>query len=114
MLTDCRCEVHGTRLPAGNLLLAARRHHRQVVGSDVNTDSNEDSDEAEPESPIMMCAPPVRSLAMAMMTFAVWMQMFGIVHGHARLQIKSRKLGGVPSVQAKIMGRSLTEATVLT
>jgi hypothetical protein len=53
----------------------------------------------------MMCPPPVRSLATAMMTLAVWMQMFGIVHGHARLQIESRKLGSVPSVQAKITGR---------
>jgi len=42
---------------------------------------------------------------MAMMTLAVWMQMFGIVHGHAGLQIKSRKLGGVPLVKAKITGR---------
>src|ERR1700691_975129 len=69
-----------------NLLLAARRHHRQVVGSDINTDSNEQRDKADPESPIMMCAPPVRSLTMAMMTLAVRMQMFGIMHGHARLQ----------------------------
>jgi len=85
-----------------HLLLTARRHHRQIVGSDVNTDSNEHGDQAEPESPIMMCAPPVRGLAMAMMTFAVRAQVFGIVHGYARLQIKSKKLGGVPSVQAKI------------
>jgi len=42
---------------------------------------------------------------MAMMTFAVRMQMFGIVHGHAGLQIKSRKLDSVPSVQAKITDR---------
>ena len=69
-----------------HLLLAARRHHRQVIGSDVNTDSNEHGDKPEPESPIMMRAPPVRSLAMVMMTLAVRMQMIRIVHGHARLQ----------------------------
>ena len=51
---------------------------------------------------------------MAMMTLAVRMQMFGIVHGHAGLQIKSKKLVGVPSVQAKITGPLLTEPTVLT
>ncbi len=42
---------------------------------------------------------------MAMMTLAVWMQMFGIVHGHAGLQIKSRGVGSVPPVQAKTTGR---------
>jgi hypothetical protein len=68
-----------------HVLLAASRHHRQVVGSDVNTDSNEHGDKAEPESPIMMRAPPVRSLAMAMMTLAVGMQVFCVVH-HARVQ----------------------------
>jgi hypothetical protein len=30
---------------------------------------------------------------MDMMSLSVWMQVFGIVHGHAGLQIKSRKLG---------------------
>lgn len=29
---------------------------------------------------------------MAMMTLAVRMQMFGVVHGHARLQVKPSKL----------------------
>jgi hypothetical protein len=71
-----------------HLLLAARRHHRQVVGADVDTDSNEHSDKAEPESPVMMRAPPVRSLTMAMMTLAVRMRVFGVVHGHADLREK--------------------------
>ena len=56
-----------------------------------------------------MCAPPVRSLVMDMMILAVRMQVFGIVHSHAGLQIKSRKLGGVPSVKAKIAAALLTE-----
>jgi hypothetical protein len=76
-----------------HLLLAARRHHRQVIGSDVDTDSNEHSDKAEPEAPIMMYTPPIRSLtiAVAMMTLAVGMQVFGVIH-HARLQVKPSKL----------------------
>jgi hypothetical protein len=57
---------------------------------DVNTDSNEHDEQSKPESPIMMCAPPVRSLTMDMVTLAVRMQMFRIVHGHPRLRIKSR------------------------
>jgi hypothetical protein len=59
-----------------HLLLAARRHHRQVVGSDVDADGNEQRDQAESESPMMMRAPPVRSstMAVAMMTLAVGMQ----------------------------------------
>jgi hypothetical protein len=68
-----------------HLLLAARRHSRQVVGSDVNADSDEHGEQPAPESPVMMCAPPVRSLTMDMMTLAVRMQMFGIAHGHVGL-----------------------------
>jgi hypothetical protein len=64
-----------------HLLLTARRHHRQVVGSDVDTDGNEDRDKTEPGSPIMMRTPPVRSLTMAMavMAFAVRMQVFRVI-----------------------------------
>ena len=41
------------------------------------------ADEAEPESPIMMRAPPVRIFAvMAMVTLSVGMRVFGVVHGH--------------------------------
>ena len=75
------------------MLLTARRHHRQVIGSNVNTDSNEDSDEAEPESPIVMRAPPVRRFAvMAMVTLSVGMRVFSVVHSQAHLQVKTSKL----------------------
>lgn len=39
-----------------HLLVAASRHHRQVVGSAVDTDGNEHNYKAEPESPIMIRA----------------------------------------------------------
>jgi hypothetical protein len=55
-----------------HLLLAARGYHRQVVGSDVNTDSDEHGEYSEPETPIMMRTPPVGSVtkAMVVMTLA--------------------------------------------
>ena len=66
-----------------------RRHHRQVIGSDIDADGNEHRDKADPESPIMMRAPPVRSFAvMAMVTLAVGMRVFRVVHSHADLREK--------------------------
>jgi hypothetical protein len=86
-----------------HLLLTARRNHRQVIGSDVDSDGHKNGDKAEPEAPIMMRTPPVRSLAMAMMSLAHRMQLFGIVH-HAGLQKERSKLRWDAAVQAKIMG----------
>src|ERR1017187_7319804 len=63
-----------------HLLLTARRPHRQVIGSDVDTDGHKHGDKAEPEAPIMMRTPPVRSLAVAMITLAHRMRVFGVVH----------------------------------
>jgi hypothetical protein len=75
------------------LLLAARRHHRQIVGSHVDADGDEDSDKAEPESPVVMRTPPIRGFAvMAMVTLSVGMGVFGVVHSHADLREKHPQL----------------------
>jgi len=65
-----------------HLFLTARGHHRQIIGADIDPNGHEHCDEAEPEAPIMMRAPPVRSLViMTVTTFAIRMQVFGVVHG---------------------------------
>lgn len=74
---------------SGHLLLLSGWNHRQVVGSDVNSDGNEDGDKADPEPPIVMRAPPVRDFAvMAMVTLSVGMGVFSVVHSHADLREK--------------------------
>ena len=47
-----------------HLFLATRRHHRQVIGPDVDADGHQYGDKAEPETPIMMRALPVRAVVM--------------------------------------------------
>ena len=48
-------------------------------------------------------------MAMAVMTLAQGMRVFGVVH-HARLQIELRKLGGAPATRRKSRAAALSAA----
>ena len=68
-----------------HLFLTARRCQGQIVGADVNPNGHEHGDQANPKAPVMVGAPPVRNLPipmMAVVTLAIGMRVFGIVHGH--------------------------------
>ncbi len=66
------------------LSLRTRWNHRKVIRAYVNYNGHQHGDEAEPETPVMVCALPIGSLTTAVLvvTLAIGMRMLRVFHSH--------------------------------
>jgi len=81
-------------------LRPAPRHERQVVAPDINPHCREHQNQADPETPIVMRALPIRNVAV--MAFTQGVRVFGIVQCSLQFKERYRKGSALPENMAGI------------